>query len=68
MWSRPVRSITPHVDYRAGTPSDRRLASSGRIESIDGRKAFVTAAMTDGDGTVLSEATGPKVQLLPHQP
>lgn len=32
------------------------------------RKAFVTATMTDTDGTVLSEANGLMINLLPHQP
>lgn len=62
------RTAYLHVDYRNVTPIDRPLISRGRIESIDGRKAFVTASMTDADGTVLSEANGLMIQLLPHQP
>lgn len=62
------RTAYLHVDYRRVTPIDRPLVSHGRIESIDGRKAFVTARMTDADGTVLSEANGLMIQLLPHQP
>ena len=57
-----------HVDYRAITPIDRPLVARGRIESVDGRKAYVSASMTDTEGTVLSEANGLMVQLLPHQP
>ena len=55
-------------DYRAVTPIDTPLISRGRIERIDGRKAFITATMTDLDGTVLSEANGLMIKLLPHQP
>lgn len=62
------RTAYLHVDYRAVTPINRPLVSRGHIESIDGRKTFVTACMTDEDGTVLSEANGLMVQLLPHQP
>ena len=29
---------------------------------------FITATMTDAEGTVLSEANGLMVKLLPHQP
>jgi acyl-coenzyme A thioesterase PaaI-like protein len=66
---RPIsRTAYLHVDYRAVTPIDTPLVSRGRIERVDGRKAFVTATMTDPDGTVLSEATGLMIKLLPHQP
>jgi acyl-coenzyme A thioesterase PaaI-like protein len=62
------RTAYLHVDFRNITPIDRPLVARGRIESIDGRKAFVTARMTDTDGTVLSDANGLMIQLLPHQP
>jgi hypothetical protein len=57
-----------HVDYRAVTPIDKPLISRGQIDRLDGRKAFITATMTDLDGTVLSEANGLMIKLLPHQP
>jgi acyl-coenzyme A thioesterase PaaI-like protein len=67
--SRPIsRTAYLHVDYRAVTPIDTPLISRGRIDRIDGRKAFITATMTDPDGTVLSEANGLMIKLLPHQP
>jgi hypothetical protein len=44
------------------------LTARGRITEIDGRKVFVGATMTDADGTLLSEANGLMVRLLPHQP
>lgn len=66
---RPIsRTAYLHVDYRAVTPIDAPLISRGRIERLDGRKAFLTATMTDADGTVLSEANGLMIKLLPHQP
>jgi len=66
---RPIsRTAYLHVDYRAVTPIDTPLISRGRIDRLDGRKAFVTATMTDADGTVLSEANGLMIKLLPHQP
>lgn len=66
---RPIsRTAYLHVDYRAVTPIDTPLISRGSVERIDGRKAFVTATMTDADGTVLSEANGLMIKLLPHQP
>lgn len=40
----------------------------GRITEIDGRKVFIDATMTAADGTVLTEANGLMVRLLPHQP
>jgi hypothetical protein len=66
---RPIsRTAYLHVDYKKVTPIDESLVSSGRIEKLDGRKAFVTATMTDADGTVPSEANGLMIKLLPHQP
>jgi acyl-coenzyme A thioesterase PaaI-like protein len=66
---RPIsRTAYLHVDYRAITPIDAPLISRGHIERVDGRKAFITATMTDADGTVLSEASGLMIKLLPHQP
>jgi acyl-coenzyme A thioesterase PaaI-like protein len=62
------RTAYLHVDYRKITPIDEPLVSHGRIDSIDGRKAFVSATMSDSDGNLLSEANGLMVRLLPHQP
>jgi acyl-coenzyme A thioesterase PaaI-like protein len=62
------RTAYLHVDYRKVTPIDQPLMSRGRIERLDGRKAFITATMTDADGTTLSEANGLMIKLLPHQP
>ncbi len=64
----PSRTAYLHVDYRNITPIDEPLSAYGRIAEIDGRKAFVTATMTAADGTLLTEANGLMVRLLPHQP
>ena len=49
-------------------PDRRTTEAHGSITDIDGRKVFITATMTAADGTVLSEANGLMVRLLPHQP
>jgi hypothetical protein len=64
----PSRTAYLHVDYRNITPIDEPLTAYGRIAEIDGRKAFVTATMIAADGTLLTEANGLMVRLLPHQP
>ena len=65
---RPTRTAFLHVDYRKITPIDEPLTARGRITEIEGRKVFITASMTAADGTLLTEATGLMVRLLPHQP
>jgi acyl-coenzyme A thioesterase PaaI-like protein len=65
---RPTRTAFLHVDYRKITPIDEPLAAQGSITEVDGRKVFIAATMTAADGTVLSEANGLMVRLLPHQP
>ena len=64
----PTRTAFLHVDYRSITPIDEPLTAHGRISDVDGRKFFVAASMTAADGTLLSEANGLMVRLLPHQP
>ena len=64
----PTRTAYLHVDYRSITPVEEPLTAEGRISDVDGRKFFVTASMTAADGTLLSEANGLMVRLLPHQP
>jgi acyl-coenzyme A thioesterase PaaI-like protein len=65
---RPTRTAFLRVDYRNITPIDEPLEARGAITEIDGRKVFITATMTAADGTLLSEANGLMVRLLPHQP
>ncbi|OBI49478.1 PaaI family thioesterase [Mycobacterium sp. E796] len=64
----PTRTAYLHVDYRSITPIDEPLSAQGSISNVDGRKFFVAASMTAADGTLLSEANGLMVRLLPHQP
>ncbi|OBG24736.1 PaaI family thioesterase [Mycobacterium sp. 852002-51057_SCH5723018] len=64
----PTRTAFLHVDYRNITPIDEPLTARGRITNVDGRKFFIGATMTATDGTLLSEANGLMVRLLPHQP
>ena len=64
----PTRTAYLHVDYRKITPIDEPLTARGRITDVDGRKVFVAATMAAADGTLLSEANGLMVRLLPHQP
>jgi acyl-coenzyme A thioesterase PaaI-like protein len=66
---RPIsRTAFLKVDYRKVTPIDTPLVIRGRIDSTEGRKAFVSGELTDTDGTVLAEGTGLMVRLLPGQP
>lgn len=66
---RPIsRTAFLHVDYRKITPIEAPLVVRGRVTSIEGRKAFVSAEMVDGDNAVLAEGHGLMVRLLPGQP
>jgi hypothetical protein len=50
------------------TAIDEPLVSRGRIDGSEVLTAFVTATMTAADRTVLSEANGLMITLLPDQP
>jgi len=66
---RPIsRTAFLHVDYRNITPIDVPLIVRGWASKIEGRKTFVNCELTDADGTMLAEANGLMVQLLPGQP
>jgi acyl-coenzyme A thioesterase PaaI-like protein len=66
---RPIsRTAFLKVDYRKVTPINTPLVIRGRVDSIDGRKAFVSGELTDTDGTLLAEGTALMVRLLPGQP
>jgi acyl-coenzyme A thioesterase PaaI-like protein len=66
---RPIsRTAFLHVDYRNITPIDVPLTMRGWASKIEGRKTFVNAELTDPEGTVLAEANGLMVRLLPGQP
>jgi acyl-coenzyme A thioesterase PaaI-like protein len=66
---RPIsRTAFLHVDYRNVTPINVPLIVRGWASKIEGRKTFVNCELTDAHGTLLAEANGLMVQLLPGQP
>jgi acyl-coenzyme A thioesterase PaaI-like protein len=66
---RPIsRTAFLHVDYRNITPIDVPLTVRGWASKIEGRKTFVNCELTDARGTMLAEANGLMVRLLPGQP
>ena len=66
---RPIsRTAFLHIDYRNVTPIDVPLTVRGWASKIEGRKTFVNSELTDANGTLLAEANGLMVQLLPGQP
>lgn len=66
---RPIsRTAFLHVDYRNVTPIDVPLTMRGWASKVEGRKTFINAELTDPDGTLLAEANGLMVELLPGQP
>ncbi|KMO76278.1 PaaI family thioesterase [Mycolicibacterium obuense] len=66
---RPIsRTAFLHVDYRNVTPIDTVLTAKGWLREAQGRKAFVNAELLGPDGTVLAEANGLMIRLLPGQP
>ncbi|WP_267308507.1 PaaI family thioesterase [Mycobacterium barrassiae] len=66
---RPIsRTAFLHVDYRNVTPIDTPLVARGWLREAEGRKAFVNAELHNHDGTLLAEAHGLMIRLLPGQP
>jgi acyl-coenzyme A thioesterase PaaI-like protein len=66
---RPIsRTAYLKVDYCNVTPIDTPLVVRGRIDNAEGRKAFISADLTDADRTVLAEAHALMIRLLPGQP
>ncbi|WP_313677006.1 PaaI family thioesterase [Mycolicibacterium sp.] len=66
---RPIsRTAFLHVDYRNVTPIDVSLTVRGWAAKVEGRKTFVNADLAAPDGTLLAEANGLMVELLPGQP
>ena len=66
---RPIsRTAFLHVDYRNITPIDVPLTVRGWASKVEGRKTFVNIELTDEGGTLLAEANGLMVRLLPGQP
>ena len=66
---RPIsRTAFLHVDYRNITPIDVPLTMRGWSSKVEGRKTFVNAELNGPEGTLLAEANGLMVRLLPGQP
>lgn len=67
--NRPIsRTAFLNVDYRKVTPINQPLVVRGRVDSTEGRKAFVSGELADADGALLAEGRGLMVRLLPGQP
>lgn len=66
---RPVsRTAFLHVDYRKITPINTELVVRGQVDSVEGRKAFVSGELRDTDNALLAECNALMVRLLPGQP
>ncbi|WP_040838505.1 PaaI family thioesterase [Nocardia brevicatena] len=66
---RPIsRTAFLHVNYRKVTPLQTQLSVRGRVERVEGRKTFISAELTDAQGTVLADCEALMVELLPWQP
>jgi acyl-coenzyme A thioesterase PaaI-like protein len=67
--ARPIsRTAFLKVDYRAVTPIDTPLIVRGRVDSVDGRKVFISGELVDEDEKLLAEVHALMVRLLPGQP
>jgi acyl-coenzyme A thioesterase PaaI-like protein len=67
--ARPIsRTAFLKVDYRRVTPIDTPLIVRGRVDSAEGRKAFISGELVDEDDNVLAEVHALMVRLLPGQP
>ncbi|OBI90654.1 PaaI family thioesterase [Mycobacterium asiaticum] len=65
--SRRQRTAYLKINYRNIVPIEKELQFSSGIDSVEGRKIFVSGRLTDGD-TVLTEADALFVRLKPGQP
>ncbi|MEZ0364108.1 PaaI family thioesterase [Mycobacterium sp. pUA109] len=66
---RPIsRTAFLKVDYRKVTPIDTPLVVRARVDSAEGRKAFISGELVDGDDNLLAEVHALMVRLLPGQP
>lgn len=67
--ARPIsRTAFLKVDYRKVTPIDTPLVVRGRIDSTEGRKAFIAGELLDTDDRLLAEVHALMIRLLPGQP
>lgn len=65
--SRRQRTAYLKINYRNIVPIEKELQFSSGIDSVEGRKIFVSGRLTDGD-RVLTEADALFVRLKPGQP
>jgi acyl-coenzyme A thioesterase PaaI-like protein len=63
---RPSRTAYLHVNYRSVTPLGRALHAEARLDRLDGRKRFLSAALRDGE-LICADAEGLFVELRPGQ-
>lgn len=66
---RPIsRTGYLNVNYRKITPFEKPLVVEGQVDRVEGRKTFVSARLTDADGTLFADADALMIVLLPGQP
>jgi acyl-coenzyme A thioesterase PaaI-like protein len=63
----PARTAYLHVNYRHITPINVELELDATFDRQEGRKRWLSSRLRDGD-TVVADAEGLFVQLLPGQP
>jgi acyl-coenzyme A thioesterase PaaI-like protein len=61
------RTAYLNVDYTGYVLTDTSLRATARIDSVEGRKTFLSAELTRPDGTTLARATALMIALQPHQ-
>jgi acyl-coenzyme A thioesterase PaaI-like protein len=61
------RTAYLHLDYRRIVPIEKELQIDAGVDTVDGRKIFVSGRLSDG-GTVLTEGRALFVLLNPGQP
>jgi hypothetical protein len=66
--ARPIsRTAYLNVDYTDYVLTNTPLQATARIDSVDGRKTFLSAELTRPDGTTLANATALMIALRPDQ-
>ena len=65
--SRRQRTAYLKIDYRHIVPVEKELQFDAGVDTVDGRKIFVSGRLSDGD-TLLAEADALFVRLKPGQP
>jgi acyl-coenzyme A thioesterase PaaI-like protein len=63
-----ARTAYLHVNYRKISPIGSELRVEAAVDREEGRKRFLSGRLFDADGTLLADAEGLFVTLLPGQP